>query len=63
MSSATKLQDLFVNQKVPRELRHRLIVATTGDGAIFWVQNQRISERFKLTRRTKRRLQWSWQPD
>jgi tRNA(Ile)-lysidine synthase len=63
MSSATKLQDLFVNQKVPREMRHRLIVATTGDGAIFWVQNQRISERFKLTRRTKRRLQWSWQPD
>ena len=62
MSSAIKLQDLFVNQKVPRPLRHRLIVATTADGEIFWVQNLRISERFKLTKRTRRRLQWSWEP-
>ncbi len=62
MSSAIKLQDLFVNQKVPRERRHNLTVATTADGEIFWVQDLRISERFKLTKRTKRRLQWIWEP-
>jgi tRNA(Ile)-lysidine synthase len=60
MSSASKLQDLFVNQKVPRDLRRNLIVATTAKGEIFWVQNLRISERFKLTKQTRRRLQWSW---
>jgi tRNA(Ile)-lysidine synthase len=61
MKAGVKLQDLFVNQKVPREARRRLLVATTASGEIFWVEGLRISERFKLTGQTIRRLQWRWQ--
>jgi tRNA(Ile)-lysidine synthase len=63
MPTAVKLQDLFVNQKVPRELRHRLVVAESAKGDIFWVEGMRISERFQLTKATKRRLQWRWRRD
>lgn len=56
-----KLQDVFTNQKVPRARRHELIVATTHAGEIFWVEDLRIGERFKLDERTRRRLRWQWQ--
>jgi tRNA(Ile)-lysidine synthase len=61
MLSAMKLQDWFTNRKIPRARRRELIVATTATGEIFWIEGQRISERFKLTRETKRRLFWRWQ--
>ena len=61
MSRAVKLQDLFVNQKVPRERRRCLAVAATACGDLFWVEGLRISERFKLTKSTIRRLHWAWQ--
>jgi tRNA(Ile)-lysidine synthase len=60
MSSPVKLQDLFTNRKVPRPQRHRLVVATTRTGAIWWVEGLRIGEGFKLSSRTRRRLRWSW---
>ncbi len=60
MAQAVKLQDFFTNRKVPREDRHRLIVAATAKGEVFWVEGMRISERFKLTPGTIRRLQWRW---
>ncbi len=60
MPAAAKLQDLFTNQKIPREQRHGLVVATTLDGEIFWVQGLRLAEQFKLTSATKRRLVWHW---
>lgn len=60
LKSAVKLQDLFTNQKIPRAQRHHLVVAETGRGRIFWVENLRISEPFKLTQATKRRLVWRW---
>ena len=55
-----KLQDFFTNQKVARDRRRRLIVAATATGEVFWVEGMRISERFKLTGATIRRLQWRW---
>ena len=55
-----KLQDFFTNQKVPRDRRRQLLVAATAQGEVFWVEGMRISERFKLTRQTIRRLQWRW---
>lgn len=61
MSKAIKLQDFFVNQKVPRARRHELLLGVTGRGEVFWVEEMRISERFKLTERTNRRLLWHWQ--
>jgi tRNA(Ile)-lysidine synthase len=60
MARPVKLQDFFTNQKVPREQRRRLIVATAATGEVFWVEGMRISERFKLTKQTIRRLQWRW---
>ena len=61
MKHAVKLQDLFVNQKVAPDKRRQLLVATTSRGDIFWVEGLRISERFKLTSNTIRRLLWQWQ--
>jgi len=61
MAAAVKLQDWFTNCKVPAELRRRLIVATTARGEIFWIEGQRIGERFKLTPDTRRRLDWRWE--
>lgn len=59
LKAATKLQDLFTNQKIPRARRHELVVAET-DGEIFWVEGLRISENFKVTPKTKRLLIWGW---
>jgi tRNA(Ile)-lysidine synthase len=59
LKAPAKLQDLFVNKKIPRGRRHRLVVAESG-GEIFWVEALRISENFKLTPRTKRLLIWQW---
>lgn len=60
MKSAVKLQDLFVNQGIPRTQRHRLVVAATAGGELFWVEGLRMAERFKLTKTTIRRLHWVW---
>jgi tRNA(Ile)-lysidine synthase len=54
--SARKLQDIFVDLKVPKEKRHQLIIATTATGEIFWVEGVRIGDAFKLTAATVRRL-------
>ena len=60
MAAAVKLQDWFTNRKISRELRRRLIVAETGQGEIFWVEGERIGERFKLRPETRERLVWCW---
>jgi tRNA(Ile)-lysidine synthase len=60
MSNAVKLQDFFVNQKVPREQRHKLLIAATAADEIIWVEGLRIAERFKLDKQSKRTLKWCW---
>jgi len=60
LKSAVKLQDLFTNRKIPRARRRDLVVAEAGNGMIFWVENLRMAEPFKLTPGTKRRLVWRW---
>lgn len=60
MKSALKLQDFFVNAKIPAAQRRQLVLATTAGGDIFWVEGLRIGERFKLTVETRRILRWSW---
>jgi len=59
--SPVKLQDWFVNQKIPRARRYLLVVAAAESGEIFWVEGLRIGEHFKLMPQTKRRLLWHWQ--
>jgi len=61
MRASVKLQDLFCNQKIPRSRRHKLVVAATAAGELFWVQGLLISEKFKLDPRTARRLNWGWE--
>ena len=60
LAQSAKLQDLFVNQRIPRERRHGLVVATTAAGDIFWVEDLRIAEGFKLDKATQRGLNWTW---
>jgi tRNA(Ile)-lysidine synthase len=60
LKSSVKLQDLFTNRKIPRARRRELLVAAAENGEIFWVEGLRISENFKLTPRTRRRLLWRW---
>jgi tRNA(Ile)-lysidine synthase len=60
MAAAVKLQDWFTNRKISRERRRELIVATTAQGKIFWVEGERIGEQSKLTTATRRRLIWRW---
>lgn len=60
LKSPAKLQDLFVNAKIPAARRRELVLAATAAGDIFWVEGLRIGEKFKLTGRTKRRLVWEW---
>ena len=61
MTGLVKLQDWFVNRKVPREHRHQRIIATTQGGEVFWVEGERIAERFKLTATTRECLVWRWE--
>jgi len=60
LPQSVKLQDWFTNQKIPSGRRRELVVATTERGDVFWIENQRIGEQFKLTPETKRRLIWRW---
>ena len=60
LKSPVKLQDLFTNRKIPRARRRELTVAAAENREIFWVEGLRISENFKLTSQTKRRLAWRW---
>lgn len=61
MERAAKLQDLFMNQKIPRNERRGLVVATTRAGEIFWVEGLRMAEQFKLDKSTRHGLKWSWE--
>jgi len=53
MSETKKLQDFFVDEKVPRLRRGRVPLVCTADGRIVWVVGQRIAEPFKVTDGTR----------
>lgn len=61
MPRATKLQDLFINRKVPAALRRSRLLGTTLSGEIFWVEGLPPGEAFKVSSTTRQRLVWSWQ--
>jgi tRNA(Ile)-lysidine synthase len=50
-----KLQDFFVDEKVPRDERERIPLIVSGDD-IVWVVGYRGDERFKVTEETKKIL-------
>lgn len=59
MARTKKLQDVFADAKVPRELRRRLPLIWTGEGPaerLVWVVGVRLGDEFKLTGETRRTL-------
>ena len=53
LDGSKSIQDLFVDEKVPREERGRIPIVVSGD-EIVWVCGVRISEDFKITSRSER---------
>jgi tRNA(Ile)-lysidine synthase len=56
MSETKKLQDFFVDEKVPRLKRGRVPLVCAADGRIAWVVGHRIAEPFKVRDDTRRIL-------
>ena len=56
MSQEKKLQDFFVDEKIPRRHRGRTPLLIAADGRIAWVVGCRIAEPFKVTEHSKRVL-------
>ncbi len=61
-AESSKLQDLFINAKIPPPQRHEAIVAVAQDGGIFWVQGLRIGAAYKLDKTSREVLTWRWFP-
>ncbi len=55
-----KLQDFFVDEKVPRALRRRVPLLVSPQG-IVWVVGYRLDERFRLRPETHRVLHLRWE--
>ncbi|MDH4179018.1 MAG: tRNA lysidine(34) synthetase TilS [Armatimonadota bacterium] len=55
MKGTVKLQDFFVNAKVPRAQRDGVPLVLSGD-EIVWVVGYRVSEGFKVTEKTRRSI-------
>jgi len=62
MEQPKKLQDFFVDERVPREHRARVPLLVSGD-AIVWVVGMRIDGRFKVTPSTTRALRLQFVPE
>ena len=57
MTGEKKLQDFFVDEKVPRRQRIRVPLLCAADGRIAWVVGYRLAEPFKVTEATKQ-VRW-----
>ena len=59
----SKLQDLYVNRKVPAAQRRSLLIGVNGSGTIFWVESLPPGELFKVTPKTRQVLRLQWHRD
>ncbi len=57
-----KVQDLFVDRKVPRSRRHQVPLVTDAAGRIVWVAGHAQSEAFAVTSATKSVVVLSFEP-
>jgi tRNA(Ile)-lysidine synthase len=55
MLGEKKLKDFFIDAKVPKQLRDQIPILVSGD-EILWVIGYRMSDRFKVTDSTRRKL-------
>jgi tRNA(Ile)-lysidine synthase len=55
MSGMKKLKDFFIDEKIPRAMRDRVLILS-DDEDILWVVGYRMDDRFKVTADTKKKL-------
>jgi len=55
MNSFKKLSDYFIDRKLPRHVKEKVLVLESG-GEIAWVMGERIDHRFRVTGNTKKVL-------
>lgn len=60
MEGGKKLQDFFVDEKVPRSERDRLPLVVSPRG-IVWVVGQRLDGRFRVRPQTRQLLHLRWE--
>jgi len=61
-SGRKKVQDVFVDGKVPRAHRHRVPIVTAADGRIVWVAGHVVAGGFGVTSATKSVVVLSFEP-
>jgi tRNA(Ile)-lysidine synthase len=52
LGGGKKLKDFFMDEKVPRSLRHRIAILEIG-GKVAWVVGYRVDDRFKVSEGTR----------
>lgn len=57
-----KVQDLFVDRKVPRADRHRVPIVAAPDGRIVWIAGHAVGREFRATSATKSVVVLSFEP-
>ena len=56
MKGTKKLKSLFIDEKVPQEIRSSIPILTTGDNDIIWVYGVRIADTYRVTSDTNKVL-------
>jgi tRNA(Ile)-lysidine synthase len=56
MKGTKKLKSLFIDEKVPQEIRSTVPILTTGDNNIIWVYGTRIADAYRVTAETSKIL-------
>lgn len=56
MNKKKKLSDFMIDEKIPLNLKERVLVLSSGD-SIVWVLGHRIDNRFKLTDKSREVLE------
>jgi tRNA(Ile)-lysidine synthase len=56
MNGKKKLSDFFINEKIPVNLKSRIMVLTS-DKSIVWIIGHRLDNRFKVTEKTEQVLE------
>lgn len=62
MSGRKKLKDFFIDEKIPREKRHKIILICDGE-EIMWIVGYRISNKYKIDKKTKKVLEIKYETD
>ena len=61
-SGRKKVQDLFVDRRVPRPHRHKVPIVAAADGRIVWVAGHALAGEFAVTPATKSVVVLSFEP-